>query len=70
MTSKDLYDDLGWLEKYTITRQMVENNLDQEILRTKGCSLNDFDDDDVDDLVRIFQEVKNIRKAVEVWSFS
>jgi len=56
------------LEKYTITRQMTENNLNQELLRSKGYGLSDFDDDDVENLVRIFKEVRDIRKAVEIWS--
>ena len=49
--------------------EKIKRWLNAEIQRTKGQSLRDFDESDIEDLLRIYKEEKDVRKAVTRWTF-
>ena len=53
-----------------ITLKRAYNALDDELLRTKGISLQDLDVSDIDDLLNIFKKSDSAKLAVRVWSLS
>jgi len=52
-----------------ITLKQAYNALDEELLRTKGISLQDLEASDIRDLLNIFKKSDSAQVAVRVWSF-
>lgn len=58
------------LKNYIIeSDEKVKKWLDAEIGRTKGNKLSDYSDKEIKELISIYKKEKNIKKAVEIWSF-
>lgn len=49
--------------------EKIKKWLSDEIGRTKGSKLSDYTDKEIQDLISIYKKEKNIKKAVEIWSF-
>ncbi len=50
-------------------RKTLIKYLNDELLRTKGTEFSDFTKDEQNRLIELYNKYRDIKKAVEIWTF-